>query len=108
VCSECGNPLHVNEHTEGGTYCVDGTNLAQIDVTYNYALHYNAFWSQGIVGIYHRKASDVIPELEKAVEALGVECDDSYWRPTPGNAGYALSVLLSWAKQYPNGIFLGD
>jgi hypothetical protein len=29
---------------------------------------------------------------------LGVECDDDYWKPTPGNAGYALSVLLSWAK----------
>jgi hypothetical protein len=28
VRSECGNPLHVNEHTEGGTHCVGGTNLA--------------------------------------------------------------------------------
>jgi hypothetical protein len=26
-----------------------------------------------------------------------------YWKPTPGNAGYALNILLNWALQYPNG-----
>jgi hypothetical protein len=32
----------------------------------------------------------------------------SYWKPTPGNAGYALMRILSWIIQNPDGIFGGD
>ena len=28
-----------------------------------------------------------------------------YWAPTPGNAGYALNILLDWARQYPEATF---
>lgn len=28
---------------------------------------------------------------------------EDYWAPTPGNAGYALNILLQWAMEYPNG-----
>src|SRR4029077_6146288 len=32
---------------------------------------------------------------------VGTERDDDYWAPTDGNAGYAASILLGWAKQHP-------
>lgn len=28
-----------------------------------------------------------------------------YWKATPGNAGYAASILLAWARQYPQGVW---
>jgi alanyl-tRNA synthetase len=48
-----------------------------------------------------RKAKDTIEGLENAVKVLGLVTSDNYWEATKGNAGYALNVLLSWAKQYP-------
>ena len=31
-----------------------------------------------------------------------------YWKPTDGNAGYALSILLSWAQLHPQGVWEGN
>ncbi|MDE2102426.1 MAG: hypothetical protein KGL39_34590 [Patescibacteria group bacterium] len=44
----------------------------------------------------------------EAIAAGVVEDGGGYWKPTPGNAGYALSILLSWAIQHPNGVWQGD
>ena len=55
----------------------------------------------------HKKtARDTTARLERAVETLGTQRDDDYWKPTPGNAGYALSILLKWARQHPNGVWI--
>jgi len=40
--------------------------------------------------------------LKRVVDKLGVKRFENYWAPTPGNAGYAASILLRWAKQYPD------
>ena len=46
--------------------------------------------------------------LETGIK-LGYLCDGgSYWMSTPGNAGYALSILLSWAKQHPEATWKWD
>ena len=34
--------------------------------------------------------------------------EKDYWAPTPGNAGYALKILLDWAIMNPDGVFYGD
>lgn len=43
--------------------------------------------------------------LRIAVNTLGTVRDNDYWKPTPGNAGYALAILLKWAGQYPEARF---
>ena len=50
-------------------------------------------------------AKDTIAALESAVNKLGTKTSSDYWKPTKGNAGYALSILLSWARQYPEAVW---
>ena len=97
----------VDHHSEGGQYVLSGIDLAKLYITYNYSEVYKLLENyQGMVETFDgKKASDLLPWLEKGVEKLGVERYKDYWAPTPGNAGYALSILLEWAKQYPDAIF---
>lgn len=99
-----------NKHQEGGTYCVGGTDECSLNVTYNYAWFYYKFFDEkdGIRWLYGKKAKDCVQKLENCISFLGKDKYRDYWAPTPGNAGYALSVLLEWAKEHPNGIFQGD
>ena len=46
-----------------------------------------------------------IEKLEFAVDLLGTERDEDYWKPTFGNAGYTLSRLLEWAKKHPDSVW---
>ena len=98
-------PVRVSHFTEGGTYVIGGSDYATLNVTYNYSSHFRDYFVEGIWGIDGIRASEVIPLLAKAVEALGTERDDDYWKSTEGNAGYALSILLLWAKQHPRAKF---
>lgn len=120
-----GNICCVESHQEGGTYKVGGTSYAKLNVTYNYAWFYYHFLDSenGIRALNGQRAGEWIERLEKAVEVLGdkqyIEYPDGfrlgdktppqgivkYWAPTPGNAGYALSILLGWARQYPDAVF---
>jgi hypothetical protein len=87
----------VPKYEEGGTYVSGGSTIADINVTYNYG---------GLFGfglLHGKKASETIPTLEEAVSRLGTVKDDNYWSPTEGNVGFACSILLSWAKQHPEG-----
>ena len=52
-----------------------------------------------------KKASRVTKLLEDSVKVLGTEKDADYWKATEGNVGHALSILLRWAKQYPDATF---
>jgi len=91
--------------------------------------------STGLKWLYGKTGETAIPILEKAVERLGTnqyertvdncnkcgftcgvgdglsdpwaECNRrrDYWAPTPGNAGYALNILLEWAREFPKGVF---
>lgn len=97
-------------NTEGGTYVLGGTERAELNVTYNYTSFFHDALDKelGIRWLYHRQGKECIERLEKAVNALGTERDDDYWASTPGNAGYALSILLSWTRKCPDCFFKGD
>jgi hypothetical protein len=100
-----GNICMVPSHNEGGTYVMGGTNLAMLNITHNYSEVYRLF-NFGITDLDGKKARDVEPLLQKLVTKLGVKkYGKDYWAPTPGNAGYALSILLQWAILYPEATF---
>lgn len=105
--NEDDNPVFIERHAEGGTYVLDGTEHADINVTYNYSTFYfeHLDKEKGLRWLHEKQAKDTIERLEKAVEILGVERDSDYWAATPGNAGHALNVLASWAKQYPEAVW---
>jgi len=46
-----------------------------------------------------------VDDLRDAVGELGTEQAEDYWDDTPGNAGHALSILLSWAEENPSATF---
>ena len=105
-----GKAVQVPLHNEGGIICVGGTYVADINITYNYGYFFMKSLSprKGIRWLYRKKAKDTIKRLEKAIRELGTKRDSDYWKATPGNAGYILSVLLKWAKQHPDAIWEGD
>lgn len=110
-----GNVLQVPPHSEGGTYVQCGTASAELNVTYNYAGQFakvnldfhegDPIGRDGKTAIHGKRAGDLIPQLRDAVLALGRHPSSNYWDSTPGNAGYALSILLGWAELHPDGIF---
>jgi len=85
----------VESFTDGGIYGVGGSTEADLNVTYNYARHFN------FRGLHGRKASKTIKKMEIAVKQLGTKRSDDYWDPTEGNTGHTINILLSWAKQFP-------
>ena len=107
VCPECGRPVIVDRHAEGGTYAIGGIKEADLNITYNYSKHYYRCLNSenGLRFLNGKQAKDTIKDLESAVKLLGTKNDSDYWEATAGNAGYALSILLKWAKQYPNAVW---
>lgn len=91
--------VSVARHAEGATYVLGGTNDACISITYNYAEHF-AFRD-----LHQKRAGDTIELMQEAVDRLGTDRDDDYWEPTEGNAGYAVSILLDWARQHPDAVW---
>jgi len=119
----------VKNHSEGGTYALGGIEEASLNITYNYGWFYYRLLDkeEGLRWLYGKTGKECISRLEKVVEELGTKQysrpkDGStfnpndrfgnyvkdYWAPTPGNAGYALNILLQWAKEHPGGVFEGD
>ena len=104
-------PVKVKKFEEGGTQVMGGSEEAWLNVTYNYGWFYYKYLDkkEGIRWLYGKKAKDCVKRLEKTVKELGTnQYERDYWAPTPGNAGYALNILLQWAKQNPDATFSGD
>ena len=103
-------PVKVENHEEGGTYVLGGTEEASLNVTYNYSKHFYAHLDseKGIRWLYGKTGEQVQERLAKAITELGTVSDSDYWRDTPGNAGHALLILLNWAVQHPTAVFKGD
>lgn len=93
------NAVMVGEHFEGGIYAINGCNEADLNVTYNYGKYFK------FRDLHYKKGKEVIELLETAIKSLGTKKDNDYWKPTKGNVGHCLNVLLKWAKQYPKAIF---
>jgi hypothetical protein len=110
---------------QGGTYAVNGTDEAWLNVTYNYAVWYckdGVFENKGgIRSINGTSGAESIPILQKAIEALS-SADDSwaeekikgaeahgitgYWLPTRENAMKPLYQLIALARARPDGVWL--
>lgn len=107
-CPTCKQALPVESHTGGGTIAIGGESTATMNITYNYgghfagALGYEGHFAEYLTG---KTGAEMVEALENAVEALGTDIDPDYWKPTPGNAGRSLAILLNWAKQHPSGVF---
>lgn len=114
LVNENGETVAVPRHEEGGTYAAGGIERADLNITYNYAPR---FHEAGITMI-HRADGDgdcfvldgstgkesLVP-LANSIAKLGIERDENYWKSTPGNAGYSLSILLIWAALYQNAMW---
>jgi len=109
-CPTCNQCVCVDNHSEGGTHAVGGIEHADLNITYNYSQFYREHLDkqEGIRWLYGRKAGACLNRLESAVKALGTETSNDYWEATPGNAGHALNILLTWAKANPDAVFEGD
>jgi hypothetical protein len=92
-------PVEVERHAEGGTYAIGGVDCAEVNVTYNYARHFD------FRALNQKQAKETLPILEVAVHELGTERSDDYWEPTPGNAGAAVALLRDWARQRPDAVW---
>lgn len=108
---EGGQAVEVERHSEGGTYAVGGIAEAELNVTYNYGrwfrqalpeLSENSILATMLHG---RCAGDTLLTLERVVVDCGTERDEDYWASTPGNAGYAASILLAWAHEHPDAVW---
>lgn len=112
-------------HMRGGTYQVGGTTEASLNVTYNYAEHFQRVFGDekveltpfekvfgggktGIRRLYGMTGAESIPVLEKAISLLADDVNEDYWKPTEGNAKRALIQLLTLAKMRPDGVWNGD
>jgi hypothetical protein len=107
LTGEDGNIIDVSSFEEGGTYQVGGCNRADLNITYNYSPYYYEVLDtdNGLRWLDGKEASECIDRLQKSVDVLGVEHSDNYWDSTKGNAGYALSILLGWARKNPQAVF---
>ena len=93
----------------GGIYCAGGTAELWLNVTYNYAPHFERVLGEsGIRAIYGMTGAESIPVLEAAAARLADDASDDYWDATEGNAKRALLKLAAMAHLRPDGIWGGD
>ena len=112
----------VSQHTrqDGGTQVMGGTNDCQLNITYNYSKYYHQVFpvrynqqgnstvtteTTGLRWLEYKTGAEAIPILEECIQRLGTERSDDYWKATEGNAGYALSILLGLAEEFPTARF---
>lgn len=101
--------LDTPHQVKGGTYAINGTTEAWLNITYNYGDIYRAkFGEKGIRTIYGMTGAESIPVIQKVIDSLNDDVDDDYWEPTEGNAKKALFGLLAFAKMRPDGVWGGD
>lgn len=123
--------LDTPHQMRGGTYAMNGTTEAWLNITYNYSRWYHKPGvfadtreeSKGIRTIYGMTGAQSIPVLEEAIRRLNEDPDDltpeeireyeahdagGYWTPTKANAIKPLHQLLAFARMRPDGVWDGD
>lgn len=96
-------------HMKGGTYAVDGTTEARLNITYNYRpVFCRVFGDNGIRSIYGLSGAASLPMLDKAISTLDDDTDSNYWAATDGNVKLALLQLRALAEMRPDGYWTGD
>lgn len=111
----------------GGTYVLNDTKEAWLNVTFNYSGWYYRSGvfpdEKGIRSIYGKSGAESIPILQQAIHTLEAMDEDlseeeieehekhgatGYWMPTRKNAIKPLYQLLSMARMRPDGVWKGD
>ena len=96
--------LEFFHNIRGGTYSVEGTNKAYLNITYNYSRFFYKLWEQGLNMLNSKNSKEVIPILKESIEKLGSKTTtNNYWESTAGNVGKALQDLLELCELYPEG-----
>jgi hypothetical protein len=105
-----GSLVEVPLHESGGNVALGGTTGAWLNITYNYSEYFYQHLDaeQGLRWLYGKTGAETVERLQAAIMVLGTVQDSNYWLSTPGNAGYALSILLSWAHMHPDAVWDGD
>lgn len=100
--------VSTNKIEYGGTYQLGGTTECDLNITYNYSPHYYKEFpnDEGIFWLNGQYAKNTIKELENVSMALGSRRNSDYWKSTKGNAGYSIKILLGWARENPEGIWM--
>lgn len=88
---------------------------AWINVTWNYGWHFTETLGleDGFTGLHGKTAEDTRLILAKAIALLTIMPNVSrnslppsdHWAATPKNARKILEIMLSWAQEYPEGIW---
>jgi len=104
------DPVVVPIHSEGGTFVLGGTTTAELNITYNYGIHFRTAVAPdhgiGLQALDGLSGKAAIPILRAAIEKLGGDHPDpDYWKPTPGNAAHALNIMLEWSEAKPEGVW---
>ena len=87
---------------EGGTRCVGGTNLCELNITYNYFEIFGPL----VRDLNGKSVRDTIWALQDFSDKFpNAKPYKDYWAPTPGNAKFAIDRLLSFARENPDGIW---
>ena len=94
----------------GGTYAINGTTEAWLNITYNYGEHFRRVINEdeGIRFLYGKTAGESIDILCDAIAKLDNDVSEDYWEATEGNAKASLMNLLRFALARPDGIWDGD
>jgi len=96
--------LSHGQHLRGGVYTLDGTDQAELNITWNYLwFYYKAIdIKEGLRVLDGMPAYQVIDMLTSAIEFIGDSPrHNDYWQPTPGNACRALRDLRALSRMVP-------
>lgn len=88
--------LNDKNTARGGTYAINGTNEAWLNITWNYApfFYKTIDVEKGIRALYGKTPEEAIIILNKAISRLDASTEsDDYWQSTAGNARKALQNL---------------
>ena len=84
----------------GGTYQLGGSHLAELNITYNYAPHFQrVLGPRGIRELYGQTVRESGALLLEAASKLKDDATYDYWEATEGNAKVALLSLLVLRNQ---------
>lgn len=93
------NIIKIEHHNiQGGTFAINGTNEAKLNITFNYNEHFKKVFSfEGIHYLHHKNVIDTIQNLNEAINNLKDDYTNYYWDSTEGNAKLALINLRELA-----------
>ena len=102
-----GTRPQVDRHQAGSTIMIGGSTEAWMNLTYNYSPYYYTYFPEdkGLKWLNDKPAGATIEMMQTVLDKLGDAPSDNYWESSAGNAGHALGILISWARQHPTAVW---